>query len=153
MQANYGGRAVVGSDFSLAQLGAVVVGVAYILAGVVGFAITGFGDYVQDTNDTLLGFDINPFHNTFHLVVGVYLLFAAAMGRVITEGALIGGGVTYLLAAFLGFDNRLQIISINDAFASDQFLHIASGATALLLGIFSTLTNRSERSDNPIQRV
>lgn len=133
------------SGFSIAQLGAVVVGVAYVLAGVVGFFITGFGDFTQDTGDKLLIFDINPFHNTVHLLIGIFLLFVSTLGRTVTEGALIGGGLVYLVAAFLGFADSLQIISINDVFATDQFLHIASGGTALLLGLFSSFGNRDQR--------
>ena len=97
---------------SVAQLGAAVVGVVYVLVGLVGFAITGFGGFVTDTNDTLIGFDINPFHNVVHLVIGAYLLIAVSLGRTATEGALIGGGIVYLLAAFLGFDGRLEILSL-----------------------------------------
>lgn len=140
-------------NFSLAQLGAVVVGITYVLAGVIGFPITGFGDFTGNTGDTLLSFDVNPFHNTFHIVAGAYLVFVAFLGRTVTEGALIGGGVVYLVAAGLGFLNRLQILSINDAFATDQFLHLATGVVALLLGLYSTLTNRTESSRNPVQRV
>ena len=141
-----------GSGFSVAQAGAVLVGIVYLAVGLIGFAVTGFDNFVVNTNDDLLGFDVNPFHNLFHFLVGVYLLIVAAMGRTVTEGALIGGGIVYLVAAFLGFDNRLQIISINDAFASDNFLHLVSGSVALLLGVASALTNRPERPRNAIQQ-
>ncbi|MEJ7891260.1 MAG: DUF4383 domain-containing protein [Solirubrobacteraceae bacterium] len=143
----------MGTERSIAQLGAAIVGVVYVGAGLIGFAITGFGGFVTDTGDTLLGFDINPFHNVVHLGIGAYLLLAARLGRTATEGALIGGGIFYLLAAYLGFENRLQIISISDALASDQFLHIASGVTALGLGLVSSLVGRSEGSGDSVQKA
>lgn len=129
------------SERSIAQIGAAIVGVAYLAIGVVGFAVTGFGNFVQDTGYGIIGFDLNPFHNIIHLVVGGYLLFVSRLGRTITEGALIGGGLVYLVAAILGLDNHLQIISINSATAPDNFLHIASGLAALLLGLISSLGN------------
>lgn len=130
-----------------------MVGITYLLAGIIGFAVTGFDDYVQNGTDTLLSFDINPFHDTFHLLVGVYLLITVTLGRTVTEGALIGGGIVYLVAAGLGFLNRLQILSINDAFATDQFLHLATGGVALLLGLFSALTNKADRAERTGDRV
>jgi hypothetical protein len=129
------------SKTSIAQIGAVIVGVAYLAIGIIGFAFTGFGEFVQDTGDGIIGFDLNPFHNIIHFVVGAYLLFVSRLGRTITEGALIGGGLVYIVAAILGFDNHLQIISINSATAPDNFLHIASGLAALLLGLISSLNN------------
>ncbi|MGI8623696.1 MAG: DUF4383 domain-containing protein [Solirubrobacteraceae bacterium] len=137
----------------IAQVGAVLVGAVYIFAGVIGFIVTGFGSFVQNTGDTLLTFDINPFHNTFHIVVGAYLVLAVMLGRTATEGALIGGGLVYLVAAFLGFTNHLQIISINNSGATDQFLHVASGLTALLLGLYSASRSDVEGSYEPIQRT
>ncbi len=140
------------SGFGIAQLGAAVIGVVYLAAGVIGFFITGLGSFTGNGTDSLLSFDINPFHNVFHTLVGVYLLIVATMNRTAAEGALIGGGVVYLVAAFLGFDNHLQILSINSATASDNFLHIASGGSALLLGVISVSMNRSKRSRDPVQQ-
>jgi Domain of unknown function (DUF4383) len=125
--------------------------VAYLAIGIIGFAFTGFGEFVQDTGDGIIGFDLNPFHNIIHLVIGAYLLFVSRLGRTITEGALIGGGLVYIVAAILGFDNNLQILSINSADAPDNFLHIASGLAALLIGLISSLNN-SEGSRDTVQQ-
>jgi hypothetical protein len=124
---------------NIAQLFAVVVGVAYLAIGVIGFAVTGFTGVVLDGPDTLLGFDLNPFHNVVHLGVGLILLVTGLLSdATIAQGALIGGGLVYLLAAVLGFLGGLEIISINDAdeLAPDNFLHLFSGAAALAAGIF-----------------
>ena len=139
------------SQRSFAQLGAAVVGVAYLAIGVIGFVVTGFGSFVQDTGDGILGFDLNPFHNVVHLTVGGYLLFVSMLNRAAAEGALIGGGAVYLVAAFLGFGNHLQIISISDVSAPDNYLHVASGLAAILIGLISSLSG-SERSRDTIQQ-
>jgi len=147
-------REVVGEPgISVAQLAATLVGVVYLAIGVVGFFVTGFGGFVQDTPDAMIGFDVNPFHNVIHAVVGLYLLFVASLHRLASEGALIGGGVVYLVAAVLGFNNSLQIISINDALAPDNFLHLVSGSAAVVIGLVSLLVHRSERTSDTIQRV
>lgn len=129
----------MGSDTrNIAQLFAVVVGVAYLAIGVIGFAVTGFTGVVIDGPDALLGFDLNPFHNVVHLGVGLILLVTGLLSDpTIAQGALIGGGLVYLLAAVLGFLGGLEIISINDAdeLAPDNFLHLLSGAAALGAGI------------------
>jgi len=130
---------------SLGQLAAMVVGVVYVAAGITGFVTTGFGGWVTNTDNTLLGFDVNPMHNLVHLGIGAYLLLVSRLDTAITEGALIGGGLVYLLAAYLGFTNHLQIISINSAGASDNFLHVVSGLTALGAGIASGIHTSSVR--------
>lgn len=133
---------------SIARLGAGAVGVGYILAGVVGFFVTGFDGFVANTDEALIGFDLNPFHNIVHLVIGGGLLAVAVFPpqAAIAEGALIGGGLVYLLAAFLGFVNHLQILSIDAPLAPDNFLHLVSGSAALLIGMLGALQARASLS-------
>lgn len=118
-----------------ANLFALVVGVAYALIGVVGFAVTGFEGVVQNGPDDLLGFDLNPFHNVIHLAIGLGFIVASRLDPTLTQGIVIGGGLVYLLAAVLGFVNNLQIISINDEVAPDNFLHLVSGSAAVIFGL------------------
>jgi hypothetical protein len=141
------------SQRSIAHMGALIVGAAYLVIGIVGFAVTGFGAVVQDTSDDILGFDLNPFHNFIHLAIGAYLLLVSRLSREAAEGALIGGGVVYLVAAFLGFDERLQILSISSADAADNFLHLASGAAAILIGVVSASVSHSKGSRDAVQQV
>jgi len=141
------------SNKGFAQAGAVVVGAAYLVGGLIGFFVTGFGGFVQNTDDTLLTLDLNPFHNVFHVFVGAYLIIIAQFGRPATEGALIGGGAVYLVAVFLGLTNNLQILSMEGAGASDNLLHVVSGSAALALGLLSVSRNkRSERLGEPLQQ-
>lgn len=118
-----------------AQVFALVAGAAYAGLGVIGFAVTGFGGVVQNGPDSLIGFDLNPFHNVFHFVVGLGFLVASRLDATITQGVIIGGGLVYILATLLGFLNELQIISINDEVAPINFLHLVSGSAAVLFGL------------------
>ncbi len=118
-----------------AQVFALVAGVVYALVGVVGFAVTGFEGVVQNGPDALLGFDLNPFHNVVHFAIGLGFIVASRLDATLTQGIVIGAGLVYLLAAVLGFLNELQILSINDEVAPDNFLHLLSGSAAVLFGL------------------
>lgn len=118
-----------------ATLFALVAGAAYALLGVVGFAVTGFEGFVIDGPDALVGFDLNPFHNVFHFVVGIGFLVASRLDPTLTQGIIIGGGLVYILATLLGFLNELQILSIDDSVAPVSFLHLVSGSAAVLFGL------------------
>ncbi len=125
---------------NVARIFALLLGVGYVAAGVVGFAETGFTGFVANTDESFLGFfDLNIFHNIVHLAIGLGLIIASRMSDVtITQGVLIGVGLFYLLAALLGFLNYLQIISINESASFDNFFHLLSGATALIFGLIGT---------------
>jgi hypothetical protein len=119
-----------------AQLFSAAVGTAYLGIGLIGFAVTGVDGLVTNADDALLGFDLNPFHNIVHLVIGAYLLGVSFPAEpAIAQGALIGGGLVYVLAAVLGFTNDLQILSIGEALAPDNFLHLVSGGLAVAAGL------------------
>jgi hypothetical protein len=127
------------SGKSFAQQGALLIGAAYLAIGIAGFFVTGFDHFTADGTDKLLGFGINPFHNLVHLSIGAYLMLVARFENPVTEGALIGGGLVYLVAAFLGFGNHAQILSIHSSMAADNYLHLSSGVAALGLGLFSAM--------------
>ena len=118
-----------------AKLFAVAAGAGYLLLGVVGFAVTGFEGVVSDGPDGLIGFDLNPFHNVFHMVVGIGFLVASRLNETLTQGVVIGGGLVYILATLLGFLNELQILSIDDSIAPISFLHLVSGSAAVIFGL------------------
>jgi len=138
-----------------AKLFAVAAGAGYLLLGVVGFAVTGFEGVVSDGPDGLIGFDLNPFHNVFHMVVGIGFLVASRLDETLTQGIIIGGGLVYIVATLLGFLNQLQILSIDDSIAPVSFLHLVSGSAAVIFGLigarqtdahFSRSTSRSARA-------
>ncbi|MCP9490538.1 MAG: DUF4383 domain-containing protein [Solirubrobacteraceae bacterium MAG38_C4-C5] len=123
---------------NVARTFALVIGLGYVAAGLIGFTATGFsGPVVLNTEDAFLGFfDLNIFHNIVHVAIGGGLLVASRMRDLsITQGALVGVGLFYLLAALLGFLNYLQLISINTSLSVDNFFHLLTGAVALIFGL------------------
>ncbi len=121
---------------NITQVFALVVGVVYLLVGVVGFAVTGFTGVTTDGADKLIGFDLNVFHNVVHLAIGAgFIVVSLLRDPTIAQGVVIGGGLVYVLAALLGFLNELQILSIDTEFAADNFLHLFSGLAAVIFGL------------------
>lgn len=124
-----------------------VFGVIYLLVGLLGFAVTGFDNFAgTDTNEALLGFELNPLHNIAHLLIGGLLLAAALKGVSPAKGSntLVGGA--YLLLGILGLfivDSDLNLLSLNQA---DNILHLASAA--VLLGV-ALSQDKNVRGDAP----
>jgi hypothetical protein len=140
------------AEKSLAQVVAVLVGVVYTAIGIIGFGVTGFTDFFSSTaGKTLAGFGINPFHNLVHLAIGLYLLWAATRDTAVTEGALIGGGGVYVVAAITGFIYaHIPVLSIVTSGAADNYLHLVSGVTAMLVGVISAAATQHKRRDNVV---
>ncbi|MDT7712302.1 MAG: hypothetical protein QOG46_991, partial [Pseudonocardiales bacterium] len=56
---------------SIEQTYSLIAGTVYIIGGIIGFFITGFGSFTEMTNHALLGiFMLNPFHNIVHIGLG-----------------------------------------------------------------------------------
>lgn len=118
---------------------AVAFGAAYLAAGVLGFLVTGFDDFARNTDEALLGFDVNPFHNIVHIGVGVLWLLAARLPRrEAVEGVHIGIGGVLLLATVLGMIGALEALSIDGPLAADNLLHLISGIAAVAVGLSAT---------------
>jgi hypothetical protein len=117
------------------RLLATVFGVVYLLVGLAGFAVTGFGDFAgTHSGDKLIVFEINPLHNIIHLAIGA-LLLAASRAATTAKGAntLVGG--VYLLVGIVGLfilDSSANILSLNSA---DNVLHLASAIVLLGVGL------------------
>ena len=112
-----------------------VFGAIYILIGIVGFFVTGFGDFAAGEGHTLILFDVNPLHNIVHLVVGIAFLAASgAEATARTISTLIGA--VYLAVGLLGLflvgSADLNLLALNQA---DNVLHLLSGALALYVGL------------------
>ena len=70
------------------QILAALAGIAFIVFGVVGFTRTGVGDWA--THSFVLGFSVNPLHNTVLVAVGVLgLLMALGSGLARLYGWLL----------------------------------------------------------------
>lgn len=117
------------------QLYALVIGVVYLLVGIIGFFVASeFTEGAAD--DELIVFRLNHLHNIIHVVLGVGWLAAsrtAALSR--TVNTLFG--VVLLVVAVLGFtaiDLVHTLLNITEASDPDNFLHLVTGALAVYFG-------------------
>jgi hypothetical protein len=126
---------------SLAQRVAPLIGALYVTIGIVGFFITGFGNFVQQTSDELIGFSINPMHNLVHLAIGAFLIFMCTRGSApVAEGAVMGVGLFYIVAFVIGVTapDNLTIISMSGTGDLENFNHIVNGVALLTIGLLSS---------------
>ena len=117
------------------QMLALAFGAIYLLVGVVGFFVTGFGNFfAHDTNQTLLGFEINGMHNVVHIVVGVAgLLLGRTLAGARTYGWLlaIGYGAAFVYG-LIAINKPWDFLSIN---AADNVLHILTAIIGLVMAL------------------
>ena len=116
---------------------AALVGVVFLLVGVLGFIpgiTTHYGDLSfagHDSGAKLLGiFQVSILHNIVHLLFGVVGLALAKTA----DGArtfLVGGGIVYLVLWLLGVVSAGDWIPVNTA---DNWLHLVLGVAMLGLG-------------------
>ncbi len=117
------------------RLVAVIFGAVYILVGLLGFLVTGGVAFAATEGGLLLGiFEVNPFHNVAHLVIGVALLAGGLAGVRAAKTVNIVIGVAYLLLGIIGFflvNTSANFLALNTA---DHFLHLVSALVLLGVG-------------------
>jgi hypothetical protein len=133
---------------SLGQLAALVIGAAYAVGGVIGFAITGFSDFFGQNGHNFVGLVVNPFQDFVHLGIGLILVLAATRDTSVTEGVLLGVGGVYIVAAITGLIYaHIPVLAIITAGNADNYLHLVTGATAMAAALISAAgTSRSRRA-------
>jgi hypothetical protein len=126
---------------SLAQRIGPLFGALYVGIGVAGFFVTGFGNFLQNTDDALLGFSINPMHNLVHLAIGLFLIVMSTRPSVpVAEGAVMGVGLFYVVAFVIGSiaPDNLTIISMSGYTDLENYNHLVNGVALLTLGLLSS---------------
>lgn len=109
---------------------AMLFGVVFVLVGVLGFALTGFGMDMQ----MLLGiFPVNLVHNLVHILIGVWGVAAARSAAGATMYCRLAG-VLYLILGCLGFvvDNPMGLVPIG---GNDRYLHLTLGVILAGFGL------------------
>jgi hypothetical protein len=104
------------------------LGIVYVLVGLVGFIITGFGDFAHTDGPTLLFFEINPLHNLVHIGVGAGLIAGAMAGAAGLRVVASTIAAVYALVGVVGFfvaGTSANILALNVA---DNLLHLGSAA-------------------------
>jgi hypothetical protein len=125
-----------------AQVASLVVGIAFLLVGILGFipgVTENFDDMTfagQESGAELLGvFQVSVLHNLVHVLFGVVGI-AAATRHSSSRSFLIVGGIVYLALWIYGLavdpESDANFVPVNDA---DDWLHLGLGAGMLVLGL------------------
>ena len=126
---------------------ALIIGVVYLLVGVVGFFITGFDNWTEhDHSQTLLGFAINPLHNVVHLLIGllgVVLWRTSSGARTYGWILAIGYGAAFVYGLIVQNDPDLNVLNIN---AADNVLHLVSAIAGLVIALWPRKRTRSDEA-------
>jgi hypothetical protein len=133
------------------QQAAQVVGLVFLLVGVLGFipGVTTDYDEMQfashDSGAQLLGiFQVSILHNIVHLLFGVAGL-AMARGFASARAFLLGGGAVYLALWLYGLivekDSDANFVPMDNA---DDWLHFALGVGMITLGVVLARDRRAD---------
>ncbi len=137
------------------QLLATIVGVVFLLVGVLGFIpgvtthydmLTGAGHH---SGALLLGiFGVSILHNIVHLVFGVAGLASARTANAATA-FLVAGGVIYLVLWLYGLlidqNSAANFVPVNTA---DNWLHFGLGVGMIALGLIPFRATKSPIADS-----
>jgi hypothetical protein len=108
-------------------------GAIYLLVGIVGFFITGFDHFADNSqHEMLLFFMINPLHNVVHLLIGVVgLALSRTLAGAKTFGLLllVGYGLAFVYGV-IAVGKDWDFLNINWA---DNVLHILSAVVGALI--------------------
>lgn len=110
-----------------AQTFALVLGVLYLMLGILGLVLA------PDAGDKLLGvFQVNLLHNVIRLCIGGALLFASGT-HVRAKQTNLVVGIVYGLVAALGLAN-LVVPDLLEANNADDLLHLVSAVLGVYFG-------------------
>ncbi|WP_020672829.1 DUF4383 domain-containing protein [Amycolatopsis nigrescens] len=136
------------------QVLAVLVGLFFLVVGVIGLVRTGFGDFTGHQHGTLLGFAINPLHNIVHVVIGLFgVLLGTRSGGARLFGWLLlaGYGVVFVWGLMItgvfssnpvsGLGNPLNLNT------ADNWLHLGAAVAGLLIAVLPA--RKKVRLDEP----
>lgn len=129
-----------------AQWYCLLAGAALLLAGLLGFLVNAdfsVGNVPSGTvdGDSLLGFEVNGWHNVVHLASGLVLL-AAANTRPTAKAVALTFGLVYGLVAIIGIIDGRDVLALIPVNGADHALHVALAA----LGIIAALVSKSRRT-------
>ncbi|MGH3443149.1 MAG: DUF4383 domain-containing protein [Nitriliruptorales bacterium] len=117
---------------------AYVFGAAYLVAGLLGFVVTGFDGLIEPQGDILVIFEVNPLHNGVHTLIGVALVSGAVAGETTARQVALLVGIVYAVLGVVGFFlvdlEELNVLALN---AEDNWLHIGTAVLAIAFGFAS----------------
>ena len=127
------------------QLAALVVGIVFLVVGVLGFVPGVTSDYDSlgaaghESHAMLLGiFQVSVLHNIVHLLFGVAGVVLARRPDT-ARSYLVAGGAVYLVlwvyGLVIGEDSGANFVPVNNA---DNWLHLLLGVGMIALGLLTT---------------
>lgn len=125
-------------EAGLGQKATLAFGAIYTPVGLAGFAITGFDDFFAKTDEKLLIFEINGFHNVVHILIGVAGLLMwrrPATARLFGWLLFVGYGATFVYGLFVANQADGNFLSLNTA---DNGLHLASALAGLGIALVTS---------------
>ena len=128
------GNNVAGRGRTVPEILALAFGAIYTLIGIIGFFITGFENFFEHTDKTLLGFEINGMHNVVHILIGVAgLVLGRTLAGARTYGWVlaVGYGAAFVYG-LLAIDKDWDFLSLNWA---DNILHLATALVGLVIAL------------------
>jgi uncharacterized protein DUF4383 len=113
-----------------------LLGIVALLLGVLGFILTGFTNFTEMTNHSILGlFQTNGFHNLVYLILGLlWLMGAFALTPPGNQGLNIAIGGALLLVAVLGFLGYWSLLSIPAGMNGDNLLDLVLALATVIVG-------------------
>jgi Domain of unknown function (DUF4383) len=128
-----------------AQWYCLLAGAALLLAGITGFiADATFDTGSEIDGGSLLGFEVNGWHNLVHLASGAVLLAASAK-RKTAKTVAIAFGAVYGLVALIGLIDGKDIFGLIPVNPADNVLHIALSLLGIVAGLVSDADDRTGR--------
>jgi hypothetical protein len=113
---------------------ATAIGAIYLIIGVLGFLATMGLAFFTTTGGLLLGvFEVNPFNNVAHVVIGAALMLAGVSTVLAARTMNVIIGTAYLLLGIVGLfivNTDANILALN---VPDHVLHF--GSAVVLLGV------------------
>jgi hypothetical protein len=128
------------------QILALVFGAVYLLVGIVGFFVTGFDNFADNSqHEMLLFFMINPLHNVVHIVIGLAgLLLARTLAGARTYGWLLAVGyAAAFVYGLIAVGKDWDFLNLNWA---DNILHLLTALVGLAIALGPVRTAVSGRA-------
>jgi hypothetical protein len=130
-----------------AQWYCTLAGLALLLAGIAGFIVDSTFDTGSSIDgDSLLGFEVNAWHNIVHLLSGLVLLGAAAKRASAKLVALLFG-IVYGAVALVGLIDGETVFGLIPVNPADNILHIALALAGILAALASDKDDRHVAED------
>ena len=121
---------------TLDQQYSMIIGVVVLLLGLIGLFMTGFRNFTEMTNHSILGlFQVNGFHSIVYILFGLFWLMGAfTLTPAGNQGVNIALGGVLLLVTIWGFLGYMSLLSIPPGINGDNLLHLVVALVSLIVG-------------------